>query len=699
MFRYFMLALLFTFTCTAQTRFIPHVTRAGGGFDTHISINNVATGPRAYTLTAFDQSGLATMVVSGNLAAGQSLQRDRTELFNGFPVSHLSVSGVDIHVGVAYRSTAAQGTPAEVFETTGTSTHWRLIPGNVNHAWDGIALVNTGTVPTAVEIVQVDGRGAVVHRTTPDTLQAVAPNSKGLYLFETDFAPVEQGWFEILSEVPLAITALRGSRDGAVLWQSEAVDLQTADLANPVDLTTKPVIFTPDFGEPIDAELGTFHVKENRDNPNSRLIPIHFVRLPATTSQPGPPIVYLAGGPGGSAVAAASGVRYETFDRMRAAADVILFEQRGTGRSDSIPTFTGWYQTPTDQPTTEALLTETVGAFAEAARAFWESKGVDLQGYTSVQSAHDLDAMRRALGVEQLTLWGISYGTHLAMTTARLYPNRIHRMILAGAEGPDDTLKRPLDADTVLEHIQTLIAADPLAAQQFPDFRADLRRVLAELATTPVSIAATNPHSGADETIVVGPYDLQLLLAGALSQGDTVRLVPQIVAAAAAGQYTLLGRFFQEARTGTLHAMGLATDLAAGASKTQRARVDREAAYSLLGNAPNVWMQGALAEKWLPALPFENRSPLQSDIPTLFIGGTLDGRTPISQQEALAEGFANAYHLILENGGHGDDLISGDPGIATTMIEFLAGQTEPTQTIVLPAPDFLSPPNKSVAGR
>src|SRR5918996_6168675 len=98
-------------------------------------------------------------------------------------------------------------------------------------------------------------------------------------------------------------------------------------------LKIKPYTFENDKGEKIESEFGALLVPENRSNPQSNLIELAFVRFKSTAKNPGPPIVYLAGGPGGSGIGAATGSRFPLFMAFREIADVIAFDQRGTGYS------------------------------------------------------------------------------------------------------------------------------------------------------------------------------------------------------------------------------------------------------------------------------------------------------------------------------------------------------------------------------
>lgn len=103
-----------------------------------------------------------------------------------------------------------------------------------------------------------------------------------------------------------------------------------------VSLSVEPYTFKSNTGIEVPAELGAFQVPEQRSNPASRKITLRFVRFRSTSANPGPPIVYLAGGPGASGIATAAGPRFPVFQALREVADVIALDQRGVGRSNEI---------------------------------------------------------------------------------------------------------------------------------------------------------------------------------------------------------------------------------------------------------------------------------------------------------------------------------------------------------------------------
>src|ERR1044071_9872771 len=209
------------------------------------------------------------------------------------------------------------------------------------------------------------------------------------------------------------------------------------------DLTIKPYVFENEKGEKVDAELGVLLVPENRRDPQSNLIELAFVRFKSTSKNPGVPVVYLAGGPGGS----------------------------GTGTAKPNLTCYQRFDFPLGVvPSREAMLK----AYSEQSSdcmGYWrELQRVDLTGYNTNESADDLEDLRKALGAKQLSLWSISYGTHLALSTIRRHPQSINRAILAGTEGPDHTYKLPGNIQKHLADLAEVIKADPALGKEIPDF-------------------------------------------------------------------------------------------------------------------------------------------------------------------------------------------------------------------------------------
>ena len=456
------------------------------------------------------------------------------------------------------------------------------------------------------------------------------------------------------------------------------------------DVKIEPRVFQTATGEKVDAEYGTLWVPENRRNPKSRLLELAFVRFKSTSPAPGHPIVYLAGGPGGSGIGAASGSRFPLFLAMREIADVIAFDQRGTGRSKPDVNCRETFQYPYDKaPDREALLAEVRNASRQCAERL-RAEGADLAGYNTNESADDLEDLRKALGAEKLSLWGISYGTHLALATLKRHERRIDRMILAGVEGLPHTIKLPGNIQKHLEQIDRLVKADLELSRDVPDFLGLMKEVFARVERQPAVVEMTDPRTQQKVKVTLNKFALQMLVTNsfggeegmlparlyAMSKGD--------YAGAGAGWLRLLSRL-----TGPGSAMTNMMDCYSGVSPARRQHIEREAKATLLGDVIDL-PQPFVCDAWgSPDLGEAFRtSTSRSAVPVLFISGTFDVRTPVSNAEEVRKGFPNSDHLIIEGAVHSDPLFLSSPKIKDVMLEFMKKQKLSTTKITLPPLKF-----------
>ena len=450
------------------------------------------------------------------------------------------------------------------------------------------------------------------------------------------------------------------------------------------DLTIKPYVFQPQSGEKVDAEFGVLTVPENRNDPKSNLIELAFVRFKSTSKNPGPPIVYLAGGPGGSGIGAATGSRFPLFMAMREIGDVIAFDQRGTGMAKPNLGCIQNLDFPLDVVPTREEFVRVAKERASDCIEYWRDfQRVDLSGYNTNESADDLESLRKALGVNKISLWGISYGTHLGLTAIRRHGNNIHRAILAGIEGPDHTLKLPSNIQKHLEDLNRVVRADPELNKEIPDFLGLMKTVLDRLEREPVTVEVTDPRCKQKVKVTVTKFVLQLLTAGNI--GTTVtRDFPMVYYAASKGDYSLIAQWWlRESRGGIGSAMSLMMDCASGASAERRRRIESESKETLLANVADQIFPDVCEGLGSPDLGDAFRAPVKSDVPVLFISGTLDARTPISNAEEYRAGFTNSHHLIIDGAVHSDPLFLSSPKIKDVMLEFMKGQTPSTTSIQL----------------
>lgn len=443
----------------------------------------------------------------------------------------------------------------------------------------------------------------------------------------------------------------------------------------------------------VEAFRGSLTVPENRRVTGSRTIPIKYVRLPATGDKVGPPIIYLAGGPGGSGIAAIN-YRYRMFMAMRKYGDVIALDQRGTGASNTVPECQSKQVVPIASETSDRQFVEHHRAALEECLVFWRRNGVDLAGYNTVQNAHDLDALRQHLGAESVVLWGTSYGSHLALATLKEVEGGIARVVVSSVEGLNQTIKLPARTDQYLRRLQEANDSQPRAKAAYPDIKALMLRVHAKLDRKPVLLKLKS-RGGASTDYLLQRRDMQSIAAGMISDpGSAAQLL---------GIYLDLDRgvdprferipsrllpdnLVNPGRPISLQGMPVAMDIASGMTADHRLTVSKQARTAILGDYLDyTFLFDGMARELDLGDAF--RTNPTSDVPVLVLSGTLDGRTDIeSQREAVSE-LKNVTLITVRNAGHN---LFDEPSneMQDTIDQFMEGRPIHDAIITIDLPDM-----------
>jgi pimeloyl-ACP methyl ester carboxylesterase len=456
----------------------------------------------------------------------------------------------------------------------------------------------------------------------------------------------------------------------------------------PIEFATTDFYFRP---TKMRAEEGRLLVPEKRGLPTGRVLELRFVRFRATSSAKRPPVVYLAGGPGASGIWSASGDRFELFMKLRDAGDVVALDQRGAGFSRPAPVCPGVWNYPLDRPHDDDTLASVLAPFlSRCVAAFADS--LDVTAFTALESADDLEDLRRALKADQLSFVGISYGTHLALAYLRRYPNRVARAVLAGVEGPDHTWKLPLNIDAVLSRLDSAIAADPRANRVIPDFLGRLRTTLAQLDEHSVTLDVTHPRTRKPLRVTVGGNDLRRAVFNLMAERERMEEMLQRLIPLLHGDYTALAQRAALTRLDNEElVMSLSIDCSSGSTRARLDLISRQAEDAILGDIANGYLRATCATWPHEDLGDSFRAPIHSPVPTLFISGTLDPRTPVANADDVARGFPNGRHIVIEGGAHDDDLLISSPRIGDLIARFLAGDDVDAQRIPLPPLRFALP--------
>lgn len=450
----------------------------------------------------------------------------------------------------------------------------------------------------------------------------------------------------------------------------------------------EPTLFELERDSTVRGELWTISVPENRSETASRQIDLRFMLLESRAERPGAPVVYLAGGPGGSGIRAGRGERWDVFERIRDHADVILLDQRGTGQSDDVPRCESGVRVPPDSATTRDRMVRLHRAALVECQAFWRAEGVDLRGYTTAESAADVEAVRRALGADRVDLLGISYGTHLALAVAKAYPESVGRMVLVSAEGLDDTVKRPARHDRFLARLQSVIDADPEAREMYPDLRAMMTTVLDAIETDPPQLEVAQ-RQGPPLTRTLGRFETQMITGYMMGDPGRASYMLYVYRQASRGDYSEFERllqWFAESEI-QMNGMAVAMDMASGVSGERMQEVKAEADTAVVGDALNFPMPHLAGDIEGLDLGSAFREPLRSDHPTLLVSGTLDGRTFPEAHAEIAQSLSQSVMLTVEHAGH--NLFFSHPEIVPRIAAFLSGEAMEDDTLTAVPPTFV----------
>ncbi|MGI5346943.1 alpha/beta fold hydrolase [Streptomyces sp. CA-250714] len=191
-------------------------------------------------------------------------------------------------------------------------------------------------------------------------------------------------------------------------------------------------------------ECARLSVPLDWDRPRGKRIEVAVSRIRASGA-PGErrgALLVNPGGPGGSGLSYATTKRAKLPESVRRAYDVIGFDSRGVGASTPVDcgpmgglfTKPGADPVPTDAATERGYLTS-LRALADDCAA---GAGGALPHMSTEQTAHDMDAIRAALGERKTNFLGVSYGSYLGAAYAARFPHRVGRMVLDSVVGPWD---------------------------------------------------------------------------------------------------------------------------------------------------------------------------------------------------------------------------------------------------------------------
>ncbi|MEU8513902.1 alpha/beta fold hydrolase [Kitasatospora sp. NPDC048722] len=449
----------------------------------------------------------------------------------------------------------------------------------------------------------------------------------------------------------------------------------------------------PRTPEPIpalrNARCGTLTVPENRADPDGRTITLGVAIVPALSRTPAPdPIVWFAGGPGDDAVGEAQLAIDGGLNRDR---DVIFMSQRSTYSAD--PELTC--------PVVDRFAARAVGLVydarstgrehVEATRACRDelaARGVDLSAYNSTESAADYADLRVALGIRQWNVFGISYGTDLALIYLREHPEGIRSVgvdgvlppSLAGAALTWSSAKQGFDG------LFRACAEQPSCADRYPDLEDTFTELVRELEADPVTTHVTVPSSSEPVKVVIDGGTLVNWLTSAthvaagvprsideLAHGNPQRVAEQWAGGKVSPQ--AIGRISQGLAYGVFCGEWVPYEDPYDVIRAGK-RAFPSFPRSVLAQGPQLPFLRGDCRAWdVPAQPRSVRDVTRSDIPTLVLSGGFDAQTGASNGAYVARTLPNATTVTVPYTAH--VVFAGSPCARSIVTSFFDAPDDP----------------------
>lgn len=387
--------------------------------------------------------------------------------------------------------------------------------------------------------------------------------------------------------------------------------------------------------------------------PDARSFDLHFAVLPALSRNKKPdPVFFFAGGPGQSAIDLAGPVG-RLLARFSTRRDIVLIDQRGTGRSAPLRCDDdGLAGRPLREATDPALQQQ---ALTRCRLALQQLPHGDLRHYTTTIAMQDAEAVRLALGAGPVNLVGVSYGTRAALEYVRQFPQAVRRVVLDGVAPPDMVLPASfaVDGQAALDALLDWCQADVACRQQHPALRAQWQRLRAAL---PRDVTLQHPLSGRDESLRLTTDMLDGLVRTSLYSPLLASALPLAIDAAATGRWTPLVGLAQALSGG-----GRAGALAQGMHFSVICAEDQPL-FERAGPVPGTDFGGSWSELYRQTCASWPRGHVQADfyrvppaaVPVLLLSGAIDPATPPRHGDRVAQALGpKARHVVVPNAGHG----------------------------------------------
>lgn len=454
-----------------------------------------------------------------------------------------------------------------------------------------------------------------------------------------------------------------------------------------------------DVDRDVEVRCGTIAVPLDHDQPDSDTIDLAVAVLPAVEAAPddATPVMVLGGGPGEHTLEPLLDVLSSEAPLVALTADrdVVLLDQRGMGASEpalECPEYVAAVSAITETP---QIRDAAVEGFTACHRRLTED-GIDLSAFDTAANVRDLDVVRRALGYEQVSLFGTSYGARLALQAVRAFPDSIESATLSSPVPAEANflLGAAASFDRAIAAVDAACSADAACASTYPDVGDTVQQLVERLDAQPVWVGIM-AADGSTVTVAVDGATVATILFGMFYAPDGPASFPYLVAALGDADPVVLSALLSQPAAA---AVSYGAQLSFFCAEEAQQRPDFEP--GALGVGQRLVDTNPIAGSMLwdlcaiwdvePADP-QTFEPVDTDVPLLVVTGQFDQITPPSYGETVAGAASNAWYVEVAGVGHSPLFATGPCGVAVLAAFVAAPQDEPDLSCLSEAPRFLLP--------
>ena len=374
---------------------------------------------------------------------------------------------------------------------------------------------------------------------------------------------------------------------------------------------------------------------------------LFVIRIPPVTGAGNAPILHLSGGPGDPASA---DLRFWLESTLHQDYEIILVDQRGTGLS--LPSL----DCPEYGDGEDAV-------WIGACRQRLVAQGVDLSQFHYLSVVWDMRDLLVALELDQVNLYGNSYGSRLALLLSSMAPERVRSMVLDGVYPPprNDLAELASNSARALERLFADCEADAACHELYPQLRDMFYQVVAKMNAAPPELY----HLGESTGRTLNGDQFLAWTVGIMRYQESIPILPHLIASFDAGVYDLfilIDGLLKMPHWNDRDFRSEGFELSVRCSEDARLTVSErgEANESTVSEAiarvidPVVRRLRDQCKLWnVPAAPDKISHAVESDVPALLLSGAYDPATPPHWAQFAAEHLNKSWNVVFPRVGHG----------------------------------------------